>query len=146
VSDTELVFDTTLETSRDRVFAAVSEAHQLQQWLCDACESEPRLHGRLLMRWIRAESSPEPFEARWVEFAPPGRASFRGGHAGYPEGDAGTVRYELVATGAGTRLHVCHAVPARPGYEALLEPWRAAWPRALGRLRRHFAPPAEARP
>ena len=145
MSDTELVFDATLEAPAERVFAALTEARHLQRWFCDACESEPRVNGRLLMRWTRPESSREPFEARWVEFAAPTRAGFQGGHVGYPDGNAGTVWYELAGASPGTRLHVRHELPKRKGYEALITPWREAWPRALERLQHYLARPAESR-
>jgi uncharacterized protein YndB with AHSA1/START domain len=145
VSDTELVFETALTASVERVFAALTEARELQHWFCDACESEPRVNGRLLMRWTRAGSSHEPFEARWVEFVPPARAGFQGGHAGYPDGNAGTVWYELAGTTTGTGLRVRHEWPAHKDYGALITPWREAWPRALERLRRHLAPREGAR-
>jgi len=89
--------------------------------------------------------SSRPF-TRWVEFVPPTRAGFQGGHAGYPGGNAGTVWFELARdAAAATVLHVRHELPARPEYEALIVPWREAWPRALERLRRYLAPPADAR-
>ena len=145
MSDTELVFDATLEAPAERVFAALTEARHLQRWFCDACESEPRVNGRLLMRWTRPGSSREPFEARWVEFVAPARAGFQGGHVGYPDGNAGTVWYELLGSAAGTSLHVRHELPERKGYETLITPWREAWPRALVRLQRYLAPPADPR-
>ena len=145
MSDTDLVFDATLEAPAERVFAALTQARHLECWFCDACESEPRVNGRLLMRWTRLGSSREPFEARWVEFVPPARAGFQGGHVGYPDGNAGTVWYELAANGTGTDLRVRHELPRRKGYETLITPWREAWPRALERLQRHLTPPADPR-
>ena len=145
MSETELVFETTLAAPAERVFAAITEARDLKRWFCDVCESEPRVNGRLLLRWTRPGSSREPFEARWVEFAPPARAGFQGGHAGYPDGNAGTVWYELAGTATGTGLRVRHEWPARKGYETLITPWREAWPRALERLQRYLAPHADAR-
>ena len=127
----------------ERVFAALTEARHLQRWFCDLCESEPRVHGRLVMRWNRPNSSREPFEARWVEFESPARAAFQGGHAGYPAGDAGTVWYALAEEAGGTRLTVTHSLPALAGYEPMLEAWRSAWPRALARLQHYLAPVTE---
>jgi uncharacterized protein YndB with AHSA1/START domain len=145
VNDTELVFDVVLAAPPERAFAAITEARHFQQWFCDTCESEPRVNGRLVMRWTRPGRSGVPFEARWVEFTPPVRAAFQGGHAGYPDGNAGTVWFELTADAGMTRLHVRHELPARQGYEKMIETWRTAWPRALERLQRHLAPAAEAR-
>ena len=142
MSETELVFEATLAAPAARVFAALTEARDLKCWFCDACESEPRVNGRLLMRWTKPGSSREPFEARWVEFVPPARAGFQGGHVGYPDGNAGTVWYELSGNGTATGLRVRHELPKRLGYESLITPWREAWPRALERLQRHLTPPA----
>lgn len=140
-----LEFVSMLSAAPDRVFAALTDSRHLQRWFCDTCESEPRVNGRLVMRWDRPNSSREPFEARWVEFLPPARAGFQGGHAGYPGGNAGTVWYELVGHNGGTRLTVTHTLPALTGYEPMLEAWRSAWPRALDRLASYLKPVAEPR-
>ena len=132
-----------LDATAERVFAALTDARQLERWFCDTCESEPRVNGRLMMRWDRAGSSSEPFEARWVEFAPYARAAFQGGHVGYPRGDAGTVWYVLEPDSHGTRLTVTHTLPAHAGYEPVLAAWKNAWPRALERLARYLTPATE---
>lgn len=129
-----LAFEATFEAPPERVFAALTQAHDLAHWFCDVCESESRANGRLMLRWTRPGSSREAFVARWVEFAPSARAAFQGGHAGYPNGDAGTVWFSLLACTNGTQLQVRHELPDGDGYEAMIEPWRAAWPRALARL------------
>ena len=133
-----LEFDARFAAPPERVFAALTEARQIAHWFCDACESEPRVNGRLRLRWTKAGSSREPFEARWVEFSPPFRAGFQGGHAGYPDGNAGTVWYELLQDQAATALHVRHELPPRGDYTALITPWREAWPRALQRLEKYL--------
>lgn len=138
VSPSPLEFEATFPVPAEDVFAALTDAARLQRWFCDQCENEPRVNGRLVMRWTRAGSSSEPFEARWVEFSPPARAAFQGGHVGYPGGNAGTVWYALESSGNGTRLRITHTLPALAGYEAVLEAWRGAWPRALERLARHL--------
>ncbi|MEQ1832396.1 MAG: SRPBCC domain-containing protein [Candidatus Eisenbacteria bacterium] len=135
-----LEFTVTLATEAATVFAALTEARLLSRWFCDACESEPRVNGRLVMRWTRAGSSREPFEARWVQFEPGTRAAFQGGHAGYPGGNAGTVWFELAAHEGGTRLTVTHTLPASDGYEPMIDAWQRAWPRALERLAQALAP------
>ena len=142
MSGTELAFDAELAAPPERVFAAITEARDLRCWFCDTCESEPRVNGRLLLRWTRADSSREPFEARWVEFSPPARAAYQGGHVGYPGANAGTVWFEVAAARAGSHLRVRHELPAHAGYEPHISPWQAAWPRALERLQRHLAPSA----
>ena len=134
MSGSGLQFAVELAAAPERVFAALTEARLLGRWFCDACESEPRVNGRLVMRWTRPGSSRQPFEARWVEFSPPLRAAYQGGHGDYPDGDAGRVWFALAAAGAGTRLELRHELPKRPGYDAHAETWRAAWPRALDRL------------
>lgn len=135
-----LVFPRVLAAPPDRVFAALTEARHLERWFSDHATSEPGLHGRLVLRWTRATSSPHAFEARWLEWDPPRRAAFRGGHAGYPNGDAGMVTFTLEVAGAHTRLEVRHEVPAGDGYAALASEWSAAWPRALARLAGYLAP------
>ncbi len=138
-------FVVALDSAPERVFAALTDARQLERWFCDTCESEPRVNGRLVMRWDRAGSSREPFEARWVEFVPHTRAAFQGGHVGYPRGDAGTVWYVLEPAPHGTRLTVTHTLSAHEGYEAMLAAWKNAWPRALERLSRYLTPATEPR-
>lgn len=140
MSDTRLEFAVTLKAPVDRVFAAITDARHLEHWFCDACESEPRPNGQLVMRWTGAKSSDVPFEARWTELASPNRAAFRGGHVGYPDGDAGTVTFALVAEGAGTRLDVTHEFPAADAYARFRGEWSSAWPRALARLAASLEP------
>ena len=158
MSASELQFSVELPAAPERVFVALTEAQGLKRWLCDACESEPRVNGRLALRWNRpagaAKGSPSPpeprpegpppagagpFVARWVEFLPPLRAAFQGGNPNYPAGDAGTVWFSLAAAGPGTRLEVRHEWPASADYAAHAEVWRSAWPRALERLANHVA-------
>jgi uncharacterized protein YndB with AHSA1/START domain len=140
VSDTALVFTLPLAAPRARVFAALTEARHLERWFCDAAESEPGAGGRLVLRWNRADGTGPAFEARWLEWAPPAHVAFRGGHAGYPNRDAGLVRFALVADGAGTRLDVRHEFPDQAEYEARAREWAGAWPRALARLAGFLAP------
>ena len=157
MSASALEFSVELPAAPERVFAALTEGPALKRWFCDACESEPRANGRLVMRWTRPRGGAsgmderagaggsEPFVARWVEFTPPARAAFHGGNADYPSGDAGTVWFSLLKVGAGTRLDVRHEWPARKEYAALAQSWRSAWPRALERLASVLAPPPERR-
>ena len=137
-----LVFPLALSAPPARVFDALTAARHLERWFCDHATSEAGLNGRLVLRWTRATSSPTAFEARWVEWDPPVRAAFRGGHAGYPNGDAGVVTFTLEAdaAGAGTHLDVRHQVPDGAGYADLAREWGAAWPRALARLAAYLAP------
>lgn len=144
-SDLVLEFDVALQAPPSRVFAALTEGRHLERWFCDACESEPREAGRLTMRWLRS-GSPIPYEATWLEFAPHERAAYRGGHAGYPNGDAGTITFTLepdgdgAPAGVGTRLRVTHAMGDPLFYSDLAETYRDAWPRALRRLGDYLAP------
>lgn len=93
-----------------------------------------------MMRWKRAGSSPYPFEASWITWVPPSLVAFRGGHAGYPNRDAGVVTFGLMADGAGTVLEVRHAFPAGDGYARFQSEWEQAWPRALARLAAYLSP------
>ena len=132
-----------IAASGERVFAAITEAKHLVRWFCDECESDARAGGALVMRWSRPGASPQPFVARWIAFDPPGRASFEGGHSGYPGGSAGTVRFTLEASAdGGTRLVVTHETSLGPEHEALLNSWITAWPRAIGRLALYLGPGA----
>jgi len=141
VTPPALEFALTLAAPPERVFAALTEAHALVRWFCDAASSETRTGGTLTMRWHRPGASAEPFVATWLEFEPPRRATFRGGHAGYPGGDAGRVRFTLERTAdGGTSLRVDHETPAGPAHERFVEGWRSAWPRALERLARLLEP------
>ena len=138
-----LTFALALAAPPARVFAAISEARHLSRWFCDQAESDPRAGGALILRWTRPGGSPEPFVARWLEFEPPEHASFEGGHAGYPGGSAGRVRFTLASgPGGGTSLSVAHEPPAGTGHDAFIDSWRSAWPRALDRLARYLAPAA----
>jgi GTP-binding protein HflX len=111
---------------RERAFAALTEARHLVHWFCDECESDARTGGELITRWSRPGASPQPFVAHWIAFDPPARASFEGGHSGYPGGSAGTVRFTLAASAdGGTRLVVTH--------ETSLGAGRRGVPRGLAR-------------
>ena len=124
-----------------RVFAALTEARHLERWFCDRCTSETHIAGALVMRWARAGDTAPAFEARWIAWDPPNGAAFTGGHAGYPDGTAGTVRYTLTPSDdGGTSLEVAHETPASEAHAAALASWREAWPRALDRLCAYLAP------
>lgn len=141
MSSPPLTFTLALEAPAGRVFAALTEARHLALWFCDQAESEPHAGGALILRWTRAGASAQPFVARWTEFAPGAIASFEGGHAGYPGGRAGAVRFELERSPAGgTRLVVTHEIPEGPEHEPFLDSWRTAWPRALDRLAHYLSP------
>ena len=141
-----LSFERLLSASPARAFAAITEARHLERWFCDACSSEPRPDGTLVMRWMRPGASARPFVARWLACDAPRHASFRGGHSGYPGGDAGEVTFMLEAEGTGCRARVRHTVPAGPAYAPLLVEWRAAWPRALERLVGYLSSARSSRP
>ena len=136
MTESPLTFAMTLAAPVERVFAALTEARHLVHWFCDECESDARAGGELITRWSGPGASPQPFVAHWIAFDPPASASFEGGHSGYPSGSAGTVRFTLAASPeGGTRLVVTHETTLGPEHAAMLEGWRAAWPRAQDRLR-----------
>ncbi len=140
-----LTFTLPLVAPPARVFAALTEARHLARWFCDESESDPREGGAIVMRWTRPGASAQPFVARWVEWAPPALASFEGGHSGYPGGTAGLVRFEVGAAGdGGTLLRVTHELPEGDEHASFADSWSNAWPRALARLERYFAPGAGA--
>lgn len=141
MSEPALTFGVSIASPTDQVFLALTEGRHLARWFCHACESEPRVNGRLVMRWTGEGSSREPFEARWVQFESPLRAAFQGGHTGYPGGNAGTVWFVLEPADDGsTMLQVSHELPAGTDYDAHVAAWRKAWPRALDRLSAFLAP------
>ena len=92
------------------------------------------------MRGPGPHASPEAYEARWQAWNPPHACAFTGGHAGYPDGDAGRIEYFVAEDGGDTRLHVRHTMPDRDEYEPIAERYRAAWPKALERLKAYLAP------
>ncbi len=134
-----LEYRTELSAPPARVFAALTGAEHLARWFCDAAESVPAPGGRLSMRWSRPGSSAQAFEGRWVVFRPTTSCAYDGGHAGYPDGYAGRVGFELAPLGTGTVLITRHRLPARPDYEPTVEVYRGAWPRALARLQAYLA-------
>jgi uncharacterized protein YndB with AHSA1/START domain len=136
-----LEFTVDLAAPPDDAFAAVTEAARLERWFCDEAACEPGAGGRLRFAWRRPDSSPQPYEGRWTAWDPPRSAAYRGGHSGYPGGNAGAIRLELAATAGGTRLVVINDLPDRSDYVPIAERYRAAWPRALARLARHVAEP-----
>jgi len=138
-----LEFDVLLDAPAARVFAAVTEGRHLTQWFCDACESEPHRGGRLLMRWTKPGASVEEFVALWQRIEPRIAASFQGGHAGYPDGNAGEIEFALIPAADRTHLWVRHRMPDTPPYLPIAERYRAAWPRALARLQKYLTPTTE---
>ena len=95
-----------------RVFAALTEARHLEHWFCDSAESDARPGGRIVMRWTGHDASVEPFEARWDVVEPETSCAYQGGHAGYPDGDAGRVGFELSSREGGVTVLVTrHRLP-----------------------------------
>lgn len=138
-----LEFTQSLAAPIERAFAALTEGPHLERWFCDACESAARPGGALIMHWRGAGASPLAFVARWTRFEPPAHCSYRGGHAGYPGGDASLVDLTLAPLAEGARLTVCHALPDMPEYEPFAATFRTAWPRALARLAAYLTPSPE---
>ena len=136
-----LNFTLVLAAPPSRVFAALTDGRHLEHWFCDRCTSEPGPGGRLVMRWERESSPGLAYEARWVVWNPPARVSFRGGHAGYPNGDAGTISFALAPAAGGTRLTLLHDIPVGDEYARFRHEWEQAWPRALARLEKYLSPP-----
>ena len=133
-TSTDLGFALALDAEVARVFAALTEPAALSRWFCHEAEVEPGVGGPVVMRWSHPGAI--PYQGRWVRFDPPRACAHEGGNTGYPHGDAGRVEFELKpAPGGGTRLTVTHRIPAAPGYEPHVERHRAAWPRAIARLR-----------
>ena len=135
-----LEFRTELSAPAERVYAALTEPHHLTAWFCDAAEIQLTAGGRITLRWTRPGASAEPFEGRWVVFEPAAGCAYEGGHAGYPDGYAGRVGFELARRGERTVLVTRHRLPARPDYESVTATYRDAWPRALARLRAYLTP------
>lgn len=135
-----LRFETRFAAPPARVFAALTHAAHLARWFCDEAESQPHAGGRLMLRWTRPNSSPQPYEARWTAFDPPRACAFRGGHSGYPHGDAGAIRFTLTESDGGTRLETEHEFPSGDEYAPIANRYLEAWPRALARLQTYLDP------
>ena len=136
----ELRFELVTAAPVGRVFKAITEAEHLVRWFCDTAESESEQGGRLRLRWNRPGSEQQPYEARWVAFEQNQKAAFRGGHAGYPHGDAGLIEFTLMADGFETILSVRHAIPDGDEYIPIIKAFTEAWPRALKRLAGYLTP------
>lgn len=136
----ELRFELVTASPVGRAFKALTEATNLAHWFCDAAESEAEQGGRLRLRWNRPASDEHPYEARWVAFETNRKAAFRGGHAGYPHGDAGLIEFTLATDGYETKLHVRHAIPDGDEYIPIIKAFTEAWPRALKRLDGYLTP------
>ena len=136
----ELTFATEVGAPRSRLFAALTEARHLEHWFCDRATSDPRPGGELVVAWAGPGASVEPFRGQWTRMTPPDACGYRGGHAGYPNGDAGSVTFELEPLAVGTRLLTHHTLPGHPEYEPIAIRYRAAWPRALARLVAYLTP------
>lgn len=135
-----LEFVVSLKAPPARVFAALTGARHLEGWFCDEAVVEPGVNGRIVMRWTGPRSSPQAYEAFWQEWDPPRACAFTGGHSGYPDGHAGRIEYEVTDDAGDARLRVRHAMPDQPEYEPIADRYRAAWPKALERLRGYLAP------
>jgi len=135
-----LEFRLEIAPAPERAFAALTEAEHLARWFCDEAESQPAPGGRLVLRWNRPDSSPAPFEGRWLVFEAPSSCAYDGGHAGYPNGYAGRVGFEIAPGGHGTVVIARHRLPNRLDYEPIAETYRASWPRALARLGKYLSP------
>lgn len=136
----ELVFELDLAAPRQRVYAALTEPLHLEHWFCNHAVCEPRLGGRLEMHWRGAGASAEPFVGRWVQFDPHEACAWQGGHSGYPDGDSGTVLFELVALSQGTHLRVRHTIRDGDAHAPFVAVYQDAWPRALLRLTDYLTP------
>jgi uncharacterized protein YndB with AHSA1/START domain len=135
-----LRFTTVLLAPPHDVFVALTEAVHLERWFCDRATSEPLAGGQLTLEWTRPGASVETYVGHWQVFDPPRACAYDGGHAGYPNGDAGRIAFALEPDGPGTRLHTTHAFPPDPAYEAIADRYHGAWTRALERLGHHLAP------
>jgi len=116
------------------VFAALTEARGLERWFCARAASDARAGGALSLEWRGPDASREVYAGVWTEFRPALACAYRGGHAGYPGGEAGDVRLTLEPVAGGTRVAMRHTLPDGAAYDALAERYAAAWPRALARL------------
>lgn len=137
---TVLEYRTEFPAGPDRVFAALTDPSHLAHWFCHSAEGDPIPGGRIVMRWTGPAATEFPFEGRWVVFGPPQSCAYEGGHAGYPDGYAGRVGFELAARDGGTVLVTRHRIPSRPDYASVIATYRDAWPRALARLSEYLTP------
>ena len=114
----ELTFETEVAAPRSRLFAALTEARHLEHWFCARATSDPRPGGELIMAWDGSGASAEPFRGQWTAVTPPDACGYHGGHTGYPDGDAGSVMFELEPLAAGTRLRTRHTLPEAASKDA----------------------------
>jgi uncharacterized protein YndB with AHSA1/START domain len=128
----------------ERVWAAVTQAEQLNLWLMPVTEIEPRLGGRCLFSWGGPLAAAEEFSV--MVFEPPRRVRY---------GNAGSaIEFLLEPEGAATRLTFLHLFASHERLQAMEgaaggglpagpdTPWRpgfvAGFHVALDNLRRHL--------
>ena len=111
----EVVVERFIRATPQRVFAALTDAQELERWFFTEVQTDPRPGGSYAM-WWRSEKEPERDHrrlGRYLEFVPGERLTFewRGDGTGPKEltqiGET-TVTITLKAEAGGTRLRLVH--------------------------------------
>jgi uncharacterized protein YndB with AHSA1/START domain len=139
----DLVFERRLSQPVEKVWAALTVAERISEWLMTRTEIDLRVGGRFALDWIGEDYS---MVGEIVELDPPRVIAWTWPHAEHPDS---VVRWELAPDGAGCRLTLTqtklqkpHLLSVAGGWHAYLEclpgaagegitPWRAEREAAL---------------
>lgn len=113
-----LRFERHLDHPVERVWEAISDPSELEQWLAHRVELEPRVGGRFVLHLGGPNNDEVPTPGEVTVFDPPSVLEAVGG------GEDGVMRWELAPDGAGCRLTFTHTLmPGERPRNSVLAGW-----------------------